>query len=67
MNSRGTAQEAPVSTALQLFAPCPRGLEQVLLEELQAIGAVQPKATGGGVAFSGVASTLFVANQNVPD
>jgi len=36
-----------------LFASCPRGLEPVLVQELVDLGAVQVKATPGGVSFRG--------------
>ncbi|HOB01432.1 MAG TPA: THUMP domain-containing protein, partial [Casimicrobium huifangae] len=39
--------------AQRFFAPCPRGLEQVLADELAALGAAQVSATDGGVGFSG--------------
>jgi putative N6-adenine-specific DNA methylase len=35
------------------FAPCPRGLEAVLNNELTALGAEQVRSTEGGVHFSG--------------
>ena len=35
------------------FAPCPRGLEAVLSNELQGLGAEGVRATDGGVHFSG--------------
>ena len=35
------------------FAPCPRGLEAPLAAELSALGAVDARATDGGVAFAG--------------
>ena len=35
------------------FSPCPRGLEQLLVEELGALGGLNPKAAHGGVEFSG--------------
>ncbi len=37
----------------QFFAPCPRGLESALAEELAALGAAAVAATEGGVAFAG--------------
>ena len=44
----------PVSERAQrFFAPCPRGLEQVLADELVALGAGQVSPTDGGVGFSG--------------
>jgi putative N6-adenine-specific DNA methylase len=35
------------------FASCPRGLEALLAEELQQLGALSPKSLPGGVAFEG--------------
>ena len=35
------------------FAPCPRGLEKILTDELAAFGATQLVTTEGGVGFSG--------------
>lgn len=35
------------------FATCPRGLEAPLASELAALGALDARATGGGVHFSG--------------
>jgi putative N6-adenine-specific DNA methylase len=37
----------------QFFAPCPRGLEAVLANELGLLDAVDVRATEGGVHFSG--------------
>ncbi len=37
----------------QYFATCPRGLEALLHEELQAVGAKDIKPTEGGVSFAG--------------
>lgn len=37
----------------RFFAPCPRGLEAALAAELDRLGAVQTRATDGGVAFEG--------------
>ncbi len=45
-----------------LFAPCPRGLEQALAAELQALGADAVEAVGGGVAFSGDLGVVYRAN-----
>jgi len=35
------------------FAPCPRGLEKILTDELASFGATQLVTTEGGVGFSG--------------
>jgi len=46
----------------QLFAPCPRGLEALLAQELAALGAVDVKPTDGGVAFAGDLALVMRAN-----
>jgi putative N6-adenine-specific DNA methylase len=44
------------------FAPCPRGLESVLHDELLTLGAVDPLVTPGGVGFSGSLDLCYRAN-----
>ena len=44
------------------FAPCPRGLEAVLLGDLESLGAQNVKATDGGVSFSGDWMLCYRAN-----
>jgi len=44
------------------FAPCPRGLEALLAEELKSFGARAPALTAGGVGFSGNWETCYRAN-----
>lgn len=44
------------------FAPCPRGLEGVLAQELAALKAESVQPTDGGVAFSGSMLTMMQAN-----
>jgi len=44
------------------FAPCPRGLEAVLLGDLELLGAQNVKATDGGVSFSGDWMLCYRAN-----
>ncbi|HEY9101646.1 THUMP domain-containing class I SAM-dependent RNA methyltransferase [Chitinimonas sp.] len=44
------------------FAPCPRGLEAMLAEELAALGAQQIAPTDGGVGFSGDWALMYKAN-----
>ena len=44
------------------FAPCPRGLEAPLATELAALGAVDTRATDGGVAFAGDLALACRAN-----
>lgn len=46
----------------QYFATCPRGLEALLQEELQAVGAKDIKPTDGGVGFAGELSVCYSAN-----
>ncbi|MEQ1599497.1 MAG: class I SAM-dependent RNA methyltransferase [Methylotenera sp.] len=46
----------------QYFATCPRGLEALLQEELQGIGAKDIKPTDGGVGFAGELSVCYGAN-----
>jgi putative N6-adenine-specific DNA methylase len=44
------------------FAPCPRGLEQLLAGELGALGARHAAAVPGGVAFAGNWEACYRAN-----
>lgn len=46
----------------QYFATCPRGLESLLVSELQASGARDIKPTDGGVSFSGELAVCYHAN-----
>jgi putative N6-adenine-specific DNA methylase len=46
----------------QYFAICPRGLEELLSDELRAIGANELRSTGGGVFFRGDWSVCYRAN-----
>lgn len=50
------------SRAEAFFAPCPRGLEALLAEELGALGARAPQAVAGGVAFSGDWAVCYRVN-----
>jgi 23S rRNA (guanine2445-N2)-methyltransferase len=45
-----------------MFATCPRGLEPVLAAELEACGARDARAVGGGVRFSGDLAVCYRAN-----
>jgi putative N6-adenine-specific DNA methylase len=49
-------------TQLTFFAPCPRGLESILHEELLTLGAVDPIVTPGGVGFGGSLDVCYRAN-----
>lgn len=44
------------------FAPCPRGLEELLAAELTGLGAQPVAPTQGGVAFGGDLSTAWLVN-----
>ncbi|MDR0735502.1 MAG: THUMP domain-containing protein [Zoogloeaceae bacterium] len=44
------------------FAPCPRGLENLLVEELEAAGAQETRGVPGGVAFTGDWASCYRAN-----
>jgi len=45
-----------------MFATCPRGLEPVLAGELEACGARDTRAVGGGVHFAGDLAICYRAN-----
>ena len=47
---------------LNFFAPCPRGLEALLVGELRGLGALDPKAASGGAAFRGDMQICWRAN-----
>jgi putative N6-adenine-specific DNA methylase len=44
------------------FAVCPRGLEPVLSDELQRVGAAELRIESGGVGFTGSLKTGYAAN-----
>ena len=54
--------ETPAPTRTKLFAPCPRGLEQLLADELAALGAEDCRTVASGVAFSGDRRLAYAAN-----
>ena len=47
---------------LSMFASCPRGLETVLQQELQRLGAEEITAVDGGVGFTGSLALLMRVN-----
>lgn len=49
---------------LKFFAPCPRGLEPVLAEELAVLTNETVQSTNGGVHFQGNWQTCYLANLN---
>ena len=50
------------TTTEHFFAPCPRGLEQVLADELRELGIADPAPVPGGVAFTGPRDCLYRIN-----
>jgi 23S rRNA (guanine2445-N2)-methyltransferase len=50
------------SSTERYFAPCPRGLEALLAEELAGLGARNPLSVSGGVAFEGDHAVCYAAN-----
>ena len=50
------------STNHAFFAPCPRGLEAVLADELTDLGAADVTLTAGGVAFHGTLALCYRVN-----
>ena len=50
------------NTNYRCFAPCPRGLEALLQQELTALGATDLRPTEGGVGFSGNLKIIYRAN-----
>src|SRR5947199_6015475 len=52
----------PYSPMEKFFATCPRGLEQLLAEELQQLTAKNIHTVGGGVHFSGEFSLCYRTN-----
>ncbi len=46
----------------QFFATCPRGLEPVLVAELETLGAQGVRSVDGGVSFAGGLATCYRAN-----
>jgi putative N6-adenine-specific DNA methylase len=49
-------------TLLDCFAPCPRGLEKTLADELLSLGATVDQVVTAGVAFRGDRSVAYAAN-----
>ncbi len=47
---------------MRLFAPCPRGLEALLRQEIEVIGGAQARQAPGGVAFEGDQDTVYRVN-----
>ncbi len=46
----------------EFFAPCPRGLEKLLADELSALGADELRPAEGGVGFAGDWALCYRAN-----
>ena len=47
---------------LHFFAPCPRGLESILADELEQLEAAYVKPSNGGVHFQGDWETCYRTN-----
>jgi len=47
---------------LQYFASCPRGLESILSDELESLGAEEIKIVDGGVKFESTTEIMYRAN-----
>jgi 23S rRNA (guanine2445-N2)-methyltransferase len=58
MATKINRQEAP----LHFFAPCPRGLESALIDELTQFCVTSPQPAQGGVQFQGNWNTCYRAN-----
>jgi 23S rRNA (guanine2445-N2)-methyltransferase len=52
------------STKHRFFAPCPRGLESVLQDELHGLGVPATIKTDGGIAFHAPWSSMYWINLN---
>ncbi len=52
------------STKHRFFAPCPRGLESVLQDELHGLGVPATTKTDGGIAFHAPWSSMYWVNLN---
>lgn len=50
------------SPSERFFAPCPRGLEPLLADELRLLGAGNASCVPGGVAFDGDGEVCYAAN-----
>lgn len=50
------------NTKLRFFAPCPRGLEAVLEQELHELGIPTTTKTDGGIGFQAPWSTMYWVN-----
>jgi len=50
------------NTTHRFFAPCPRGLESVLDQELAQLGALDIQQTNGGISFTGPFSLCYRVN-----
>lgn len=57
-----TGQPLERSDDARFFAPCPRGLEGLLVDELGTLAACEIMPTAGGVGFSGPLTLCYRAN-----
>jgi putative N6-adenine-specific DNA methylase len=57
-----TSSAGNAAGTLRCFAPCPRGLEALLADELRALGASAAEVLPGGVRFDGDLAACYRAN-----
>jgi putative N6-adenine-specific DNA methylase len=62
LRERDAPAPSPPTALDRFFAPCPRGLEALLADELRALGAATAEPTDGGVAFTGPRELAYVVN-----
>ncbi len=62
LRPRPERARAAVDTRFRFFAPCPRGLEDVLERELHDLGVATTTKTDGGVGFQDAWSALYRVN-----
>ena len=58
----GASMPTATPPSMHLFAPCPRGLEDLLSRELAVIGARGARVVPGGVAFEGDLELVYLVN-----
>ncbi len=47
---------------INCFAPCPRGLEELLAQEIETLGGTDTEVTGGGVSFRADWTSVYKIN-----
>jgi putative N6-adenine-specific DNA methylase len=59
---RSRTRSGPDGGRQHFFSPCPRGLEEVLRAELEALGALELGPRDGGVGFAGEFELCYAVN-----